>query len=44
MAKRRKANKKENIKTWKKGTEVKEVTMPSYPRSQRGGIQLRGWS
>lgn len=42
MAKRRKANKKENLKAWKKGTVVKETTIPSYPRSQRGGIQLRG--
>lgn len=42
MSKRRKAQKKENIKAWKKGTQVKEITMPNYPRSIRGGIQLRG--
>lgn len=42
MAKRRKANKKENLKVWKKGTVVKEASQPSYPRHQRGGIQFRG--
>lgn len=42
MAKRRKANKKENLSAWKKGTIVKETTQPSYPRNQRGGIMLRG--
>ena len=42
MARKRKASKKENLKVWKKGTVVKEITQPSYPRHQRGGIQLRG--
>lgn len=42
MARKRKANRRENLKVWKKGTVVKEVSQPSYPRSQRGGIQLRG--
>lgn len=42
MAKRRKASRKENLKQWKKGTVQKEISNPSYPRSQRGGIQLRG--
>lgn len=41
-AKRRRASKKENIKVWKKGTAVKEISQPTYPRQQRGGIQLRG--
>lgn len=42
MARKRKASKKENLKVWKKGTKQKEISAPSYPRSQRGGIQLRG--
>lgn len=40
--KRRKASKKENINAWKKGTTMKEINNPNYPRNQRGGIQLRG--
>lgn len=42
MAKRRRASKKENKKAWAKGTVLKEISAPSYPRHQRGGIQLRG--
>lgn len=43
MARKRKASKRENIKVWKKGVNnIKEISAPSYPRHQRGGIQLRG--
>lgn len=42
MAKKRKASRKENLSAWKRGTVQKEITSPSYPRHQRGGIQLRG--